>query len=281
VTRGWRCGAHLFDVGRPLVMGIVNTTPDSFSDGGVNFDPRAALDSACAMLAAGADIIDVGGESTRPGSDEVGAAEESARVLPVVRDLAADGVVVSVDTRHAPVAAACVGAGASIINDISGFSDQAMVDAALSCDAELVIMHMMGEPRTMQVEPHYDDVVAEVVEYLRERAEALVAAGVDAERIAIDPGLGFGKTTGHNLALLRRLDRLVELGYPVLVGASRKRFIGEIVAQPEPRLRVVGSVAVALDAAARGAAILRVHDVRETVDALAVAHAIREGGEAS
>ena len=256
-------------------MGIVNVTPDSFSDGGVNFDPRAAFVSAWAMSAAGADLIDVGGESTRPGSAEVSPAEELDRVLPVVRDLAARGAVVSVDTRHANVAAACVRAGASVINDISGFSDPAMVALAASCDAGLVVMHMQGDPGTMQEEPHYGDVVAEVAAYLLGQAASLEAAGVAHERITLDPGIGFGKTTAHNLELLRRLDEIVALGYPVLVGASRKRFIGEITGVTEPRDRLAGSIAAALVAVEHGVAIVRVHDVAETVQALAIARAVR------
>jgi dihydropteroate synthase len=275
----WRCGAHALPLTRALVMGIVNVTPDSFSDGGVNFDPRAAFVAAWAMSAAGADLIDVGGESTRPGSGEVAPAEELARVLPVVRDLAARGAVVSVDTRHATVASECVKAGAAVINDISGFSDPAMVALAASCDAGLVVMHMQGDPGTMQDEPHYGDVVAEVSAYLLGQAASLEAAGVARERIALDPGIGFGKTTAHNLELLRRLDDIVALGYPVLVGASRKRFIGEITGVTEPRDRLAGSVAAALVAVEHGAAIVRVHDVAETVQALAIAQAVRGGTE--
>ena len=273
----WRCGAHALPLTPALVMGIVNVTPDSFSDGGVNFDPRAAFVSAWAMSAAGADLIDVGGESTRPGSAEVSLAEELDRVLPVVRDLAARGAVVSVDTRHASVAAACVRAGASVINDISGFSDPAMVALAASCDAGLVVMHMQGDPGTMQDEPHYRDVVAEVAAYLLGQAASLEAAGVARERIVLDPGIGFGKTTAHNLELLRRLDEIVALGYPVLVGASRKRFIGEITGETQPRDRLAGSIAAALVAVEHGAAIVRVHDVAETVQVLAIERAVRGG----
>ncbi len=271
----WRCGPHALALERTLVMGIVNVTPDSFSDGGLNFDPRAAVVAAQAWIADGADIIDVGGESTRPGAEEVSPAEESARVLPVVRALAVCGAVVSIDTRHAEVASAAVAAGATVLNDVSGFSDPAMAALAARCDAGLVVMHMRGDPRTMQHEPRYDDVVTEVAAYLAHRAEALEAAGVARERIAIDPGIGFGKTTAHNLELLRRLDEIVALGYPVVVGASRKRFIGEITGvSTEPRERLAGSLAAALEAAARGAAVVRVHDVPETLQALAVARAI-------
>ena len=273
----WRCGAHALPLSPALVMGVVNVTPDSFSDGGVNFDPVAALASARAMTAAGADLIDVGGESTRPGSAEVSPAEEFDRVLPVVRDLAGRGAVVSVDTRHASVAAACVRAGASVINDISGFSDPAMVALAASCDAGLVVMHMRGDPGTMQDEPHYSEVVPEVAAYLLGQAVSLEAAGVARERIALDPGIGFGKTIAHNLELLRRLGEIAALGYPVLIGASRKRFIGEITGVAEPRDRLAGSIAAALCAVENGAAIVRVHDVAETVQALAVARAVRGG----
>jgi len=273
----WRCGAHALALTSPLVMGIVNVTPDSFSDGGTNFDPRAALESARAMLAAGADIIDVGGESTRPGAETVTPQQELARVLPVVRALAESGAVVSVDTRHPEVASACVASGAAVVNDISGFSDPAMVALAASGDAGLVVMHMKGDPRTMQDAPRYDDVVAEVAAYLKAQALMLEAAGVARERIALDPGIGFGKTTAHNLELLRRLGEIAALGYPVLVGASRKRFIGEITGVAEPRERLAGSLAAAIVAIDAGAAILRVHDVAETAAALAIARAVRSG----
>ncbi len=273
----WLCGEHELSLARPLVMGIVNVTPDSFSDGGTNFDPRAAIASGQSMLADGADLIDVGGESTHPGAGEVTPAEELARVLPVVRDLAALGAVVSIDTRHAEVASACVAAGASVINDVSGFSDPAMVALAASCDAGLVVMHMRGDPRTMQDEPRYGDVVAEVSGYLSAQAGGLEEAGVARERIVVDPGIGFGKTTAHNLELLRRLEEIVAAGYPVLVGASRKRFVGEITGVSEPRDRLAGSIAAALEAVERGASAVRVHDVAETVAALAVARAIGQG----
>ena len=273
----WRCGAHALALTSPLVMGIVNVTPDSFSDGGTNFDPRAALESARAMLAAGADIIDVGGESTRPGAETVTPQQELARVLPVVRALAESGAVVSVDTRHPEVASACVASGAAVVNDISGFSDPAMVALAASGDAGLVVMHMKGDPRTMQDAPRYDDVVAEVAAYLKAQALMLEAAGVARERIALDPGIGFGKTTAHNLELLRRLGEIAALGYPVLVGASRKRFIGEITGVAEPRERLAGSLAAAIVAVDAGAAVVRVHDVAETVAALAIARAVRSG----
>lgn len=274
-ARLWRCGRFELALVRPLVMGVLNVTPDSFSDGGAYDDLGAAFAHASLMAEAGADIIDLGGESTRPGSATVSPAEELERVGVVVEELVrTPGLPVSIDTRHAEVARACVDAGAAIINDVSGFRDAEMVAVAAACDAGLVVMHMLGEPGTMQDGPRYDDVVAEVCAYLAEQARALEAAGVARERIAIDPGIGFGKTTAHNLELLRRLPELVSLGYPVLVGASRKRFIGEIAGEAVPARRVAGSVAAALAATAAGADIVRVHDVAETVQALAVADAI-------
>jgi dihydropteroate synthase len=271
----WACGRFAFLAGTPVVMGILNTTPDSFSNGGSYVDRDAALAAAYEMLAAGAQIIDVGGESTRPGSAEVSVAEETGRVLGVVRSLAEQGVCVSADTRHAEVAVACLENGASIINDIGGFTDPGMFEAAVGFDAGLVVMHMHGEPGTMQDAPVYGDVVAEVAAFLARQADALVAAGVAPARISLDPGLGFGKTTEHNLELLRRLEEIEALGFPVFVGASRKRFIGDITGVAEPRKRVAGSVAAALAAVEAGAAIVRVHDVDETVQALKVWRAIK------
>lgn len=274
MARVWRCGrfAYAWDV--PLVMGIVNATPDSFSDGGSYADAEAAVEAGRAMVASGAAIVDVGGESTRPGSASPSVADEVARTQGVVAALAREGVCVSIDTRHAEVALAALAAGASIVNDVSGFADPAMVEAAVGSDAGLVVMHMRGEPGTMQDAPHYDDVVAEVGGYLAAQASALIDAGVAPERIALDPGIGFGKTTAHNLELLRRLGELTGLGFPVLVGASRKRFVGEITGVTTPRERLAGSVAVAVDAVERGAMIVRVHDVAETVQALRMLAAI-------
>lgn len=273
----WRCGRFGLSLDAPLVMGILNVTPDSFSDGGAHDDTPSAIAHAESMLAQGAGIIDVGGESTRPGSDEVTPAEEERRVLPVVRELAARGVVVSVDTRHVGVAESCVEAGASIINDVSGFRDPVMVSLAARCDAGLVVMHMAGEPRNMQQSPHYDDVVAEVADYLERRCVELESAGVARDRIVIDPGIGFGKTLQHNLALLRAGAHLSAVGRPVLIGASRKRMIGEMTGEELPSNRLGGSVAVALCSARRGAAVVRVHDVAATVQALSVQSAIDAG----
>lgn len=265
----WHCGRFQLSLDRPLVMGILNVTPDSFSDGGTHADLPSALAHARQLIADGADIIDVGGESTRPGSDEVSVAEEIARVVPVVAALCREaGVPISVDTRHAAVAAACVAEGVDILNDISGFEDPAMREIAAGCDAGLVAMHMRGEPKTMQAEPVYTDVVAEVRDYLVRQAALLQSAGVARQRISLDPGLGFGKTTAHNLALLRALDVYHPLGYPLFIGASRKRFVGEVTGESTPAERLGGSVAVALGSALNGATILRVHDVRETAQAL-------------
>lgn len=275
-SRVWRCGSYELALDRPLVMGILNVTPDSFSDGGRWLDPLAAVEKGRALALAGADIIDVGGESTRPGSEEVPVAEELDRVAPVVSALVNGlDIPVSIDTRHAEVAEACLDQGASIINDVSGFRDPVMVALAAACDAGLVAMHMLGEPKTMQVEPAYDDVVAEVRGYLGGQAAMLEAAGVGRQRIALDPGIGFGKTLEHNLALLRGLPQIASLGYPVLVGASRKRFIGDITGEVRPDRRLAGSVAVAVWAALHGAHIVRVHDVVDTVQALRTVQAIR------
>ena len=271
----WRCGRYRLSLDRPLVMGILNVTPDSFSDGGRFADTDIAVEHGLAMLAEGADMVDVGGESTRPGAAEVSVDEEMDRVLPVVTRLAAEAAApISIDTRHAEVASACLAAGAAIVNDVSGFRDETMVELVAGSDCGCVAMHMLGEPRTMQEEPAYEDVVAEVGGYLLERAAVLEAAGVARERIAVDPGIGFGKTAEHNLELLRRLPELVEMGYPVVVGASRKSFVGALLDVDEPAERVAGSLGVAVRAAMSGAAVLRVHDVRETADALRMSAAI-------
>lgn len=270
----------MLDADRTLVMGVVNVTPDSFSDGGSFAAPRDAIEHGRVLVRAGADIIDVGGESTRPGSTEVTVAEELARVLEVVAALATGpGVPVSIDTRHATVARACVDAGASVINDVSGFRDPGMRDVAAACDAGLVVMHMLGEPKTMQEAPEYADVMTEVREYLLTQAVALESIGVARDRIALDPGIGFGKTTGHNLELLRRLDELTGEGYPVVVGASRKRFIGAITGESDPRKRAAGSVGAAVWSAVHGARVVRVHDVQATAEALRVVDTIRGSGD--
>jgi len=263
---------------RPRVMGIVNTTPDSFSDGGRHLAPEAALSHARRLIADGADILDLGAESTRPGAEPVAAEVEIERLVPLIAAIRAESAVpISVDTMKPQVARAAVAAGASMWNDVSALrqaADSAAAAAELGC--EVVLMHMRGEPRTMQHEPQYFDVAAEVAEFLTRRAEAAMAAGVERERIWVDPGIGFGKhMIRHNLPLLAALDRIVALGFPVLLGASRKSFIGALDNGAAPDDRLGGSIAAALAGAAAGVAMVRVHDVRETVQALAVDAAIR------
>lgn len=249
-------------------MGIVNVTPDSFSDGGRYIDPAAAIGHAERLVEEGADILDLGGESTRPGSLPVGEQEELDRILPVLEAVRGLGVPVSVDTMKPAVMRAAVAAGAAMINDVYGFRAPGAWAAVRDSDCVLCVMHMLGEPRTMQDAPHYGDVVAEVEAFLAERMAAAEAAGIARARLWVDPGFGFGKTLEHNLALLRALPRLARLA-PVLVGLSRKRMIGALTGRDIPD-RLAGSVAAALRAVDNGAAIVRVHDVRETVDALKV-----------
>lgn len=270
MTQGiWRCGEREFDLSEPIVMGICNVTPDSFSDGGDHNAPSDAVEFAMAQVEAGAGIIDVGGESTRPGSAEVTDEEEIARVVPVVRELASRGVAVSVDTRHAAVAAAAVDAGACIINDVSGFRDAAMRELAASCDAGLVIMHMLGEPGHMQDNPEYEDVVEDVDGYLVRVAKRLEGMGVAAERICLDPGVGFGKTTAHNAALLAAQERMALHGYALMVAVSRKSYIGAMTGIDAPKDRDEASALCAAAACEDGARIARVHNVPATVGAFA------------
>jgi dihydropteroate synthase len=259
---------------RPAVMGVLNVTPDSFSDGGAFLDPGAALAHAGQMRAAGADLIDVGGESTRPGAAPVSTAEELRRVMPVVEALGAEGSLpVSIDTSKASVASAALEAGASFVNDVTALrGDAAMAAVVARADADVCLMHMLGEPRTMQDDPRYDDVVSEVAAFLEERLAFAVAQGIAEERVWLDPGIGFGKTLAHNLELLRRLDVIVALGRPVVVGASRKRFIGALTGRAEED-RIAGTVAANVIAFERGAHMFRVHDVGPARDALAVASA--------
>ncbi|MEO5701199.1 MAG: dihydropteroate synthase [Casimicrobiaceae bacterium] len=268
-----RCGRFTFDLARPHVMGILNVTPNSFSDGGRYFNLQRALAHAQQMVRDGADIVDIGGESTRPGAEPVPADQELARVLPLVEALAAMGIAVSVDTRKPEVMRAAIAAGAVMINDVNALSLPGAIEAIAATDVGLCIMHMQGDPRTMQFEPRYDNVVAEVRDYLVARAEACVVAGVPRERIVLDPGYGFGKRLEHNLALVRALPVLAATGYPVLIGVSRKSSLGEITGRPVDQ-RLAASLAAGLAAVARGARILRVHDVRETVDALSVWRAV-------
>ncbi len=259
---------------RPSVMGVVNVTPDSFSDGGVNLDTGAAVASARRMLDEGAAIVDVGGESTRPGAAPVSLDDELHRVVPVLDALQGD-VPVSIDTAKAEVARRALALGAELVNDVTALrGDPELAGVVSDSGAYLCLMHMLGEPRTMQVAPRYDDVVSEVVAFLHERLQAAVEAGVAEGRICLDPGFGFGKTVEHNFELLRRLDEIVALGRPVVVGISRKRSLGRILGDPEATTGPLSaSLAAAVMAYDRGATILRVHDVRETVEALTVAEA--------
>jgi dihydropteroate synthase len=257
-------------------MGILNVTPDSFSDGGAWLDPASALQRGRTMVAEGADILDIGGESTRPGAETPPLAEELRRVIPVIQALAQDvAVPISVDTRHAAVAEAALLAGASIVNDVTALRDPAMLAVVRRSTAGVVLMHMLGTPKDMQKAPHYNDVVAEVREFLAARLATALAADIPRDRLVIDPGIGFGKTTQHNLALLGALAELATLA-PVLVGASRKRFIGEITGAALPE-RLPGSLTVAIWSLMRGAAILRVHDVAATRAAVTMAGALATG----
>ncbi|MCF8032165.1 MAG: dihydropteroate synthase [Desulfarculaceae bacterium] len=257
-------------------MGVINVTPDSFSDGGLFYDEAKAIEQGLALAEEGADLIDVGGESTRPGCEPTEAGEEMERVLPVIEALARHcPAVVSIDTYKAEVAAAALEAGAQIINDITALrGDKRMAALAADRGAGLILMHMRGDPRTMQEKPEYNDVAAEVRDFLAAQAGLALDAGVAPESIVVDPGIGFGKTLEHNLQLIRDLPLLAELGYPVLLGASRKRFIGTLTGREEPRGRVWGSVGVHLLGAALGADILRVHDVAPLREALAVNDAV-------
>ena len=269
------CGGRSLRLDRPRVMGIVNVTPDSFSDGGDHFDAGAAIAHGLALAAEGADILDVGGESTRPGAQAVSVEEELRRTIPVVEALSRQlAIPVGIDTSKPEVMRAAVAAGAGMINDVFALRREGALDAAAALGVPVVLMHMQGEPRGMQANPEYDDVVGEVHRFLAERVFAAEMAGIPRTRIVVDPGFGFGKTREHNLHLLAQLQRFTELGVPVLAGLSRKRTIGELTGRDDPRARVHGSVAAHLLAAQRGAMLLRVHDVAATVDALKVWQAV-------
>jgi len=263
----------------PLVMGVVNVTPDSFSDGGDHFRQEAAIAAGRDMLLAGAAILDIGGESTRPGAEPVSVEEELSRVLPVVRALASEGAVVSIDSRHAAVMHAAVDAGARIINDVTALTgDPDSLRVAAKSGAAIVLMHMLGDPRTMQKNPSYEDVTLDVYGHLEARVIACEAAGIERSRIAVDPGIGFGKTVAHNLQLLDDLAAFHGLGCPLLLGVSRKSFIGRLSADEAPKDRLPGSLAAALAGVARGAQIVRVHDVAETAQALKVWRGVARAG---
>lgn len=272
----WHAGGRVLDCAeRTLVMGVLNVTPDSFSDGGRFLDPDAAVAHGLQLVEDGADIVDVGGESTRPHAEPISPDEERARVIPVIERLAAahPGLAISIDTRKPEVGEAALAAGACIVNDVSGGRSEGMFEVVRQADAGMVLMHMLGDPKTMQDNPHYEDVVAEVHEYLNGRIEAAEWAGIRPEALAIDPGIGFGKNLEHNLALIRRIDALRDLGRPILVGPSRKRFIGAILDLPEDQ-RVEGTAGAVAWLIGRGANIVRVHDVRQIVRVARVVDAI-------
>ena len=275
----WHLPDRVLHLGRrPLVMGIVNVTPDSFSDGGRFVATEAAVSHALDLVSQGADLLDIGGESSRPGAETIPAEEELRRVLPVVRELAArTAVPLSVDTTKAAVADACLAAGAHVVNDITALrGDPDMAPVVASRRAGVVLMHMRGTPQTMQIDPRYDDVAAEVRGFLEERLHAAAAAGIEGGRVVLDPGIGFGKTTEHNLELLARLGELRALGRPVLLGVSRKGFIGKLLGRGIQE-RLAGSLAAACHAVMTGSAqIIRAHDVRETRDAVTLLAAIRD-----
>jgi dihydropteroate synthase len=270
----WKLRTRELDISRGLIMGVINVTPDSFSDGGINLDPSVAVAAGMEMAESGADLVDVGGESTRPGASPVDDAEEIRRVVPVVTALAAAGLVVSVDTSKPDVARVALEAGAEVVNDVTAATSEGMVDVVSESGAGLILMHMKGTPRTMQEDPVYGDVVAEVMQFLDDRASRALAEGVDAASVAIDPGIGFGKTATHNLQLIDGLGQLVEMGYPVVLGASRKTFLGKITGITDPSGRDgVTAVTTALGFE-RGARVFRVHDVRASRAALSLAAAI-------
>ncbi len=271
------CAGRLLDLSKPQVMGILNTTPDSFSDGGVFFPRDAAIARAMDMFEAGAVIIDVGGESTRPGAQPVSLQEELDRVIPVIEAVHAElPVILSVDTRKPAVMSEAVRAGAGMINDVSALQQEGAVAVAAACDVPVCLMHMQGEPRTMQKQPHYDDVVEEVISFLNQRIDSCLKAGIRREHLLVDPGFGFGKTLRHNLQLLNRLPEIAALGFPVVVGVSRKSMLGKVLDERPVQERLYGSIAAATVAAWLGASIVRVHDVGPTADALKIVAAAKE-----
>ena len=275
-----RCRSRTLPLAGPLVMGVLNVTPDSFSDGGQHVAHDAALAAARRMVAEGAAIIDVGGESTRPGSSPPSVDEELRRVLPVVRAIAAElDVVISVDTSRPEVIAAVLAAGAHFINDVRGLTLPGALEAAAAGGAGVCVMHMQGTPATMQRAPHYDDVVTEVRDWLLGRIAACRDGGIAADAIVVDPGFGFGKDASHHLAMFAALEAFTTLGVPLLVGVSRKSMVGQLTGRPVAE-RTAGSVALAAIAAERGAAVLRAHDVAATVDAVRIGAALRRGGHA-
>lgn len=269
------CAGRVLVLDRPRVMGVVNVTPDSFSDGGLHADVDTAVAHALRLAEEGADVLDIGGESARPGANGVSVEEELARVIPVIERLARETALpIGIDTSKPEVMRAAVAAGAGMINDVYALRREGALDAAAALGVPVVLMHMLGEPRSMQDAPDYEDVVADVHRFLAERIFSAEMAGIPKKRIVVDPGFGFGKTTAHNLALLARFERFTDLGVPALAGLSRKRSIGEITGRDDPQARIHGSVAAHVIAAQRGAKLLRVHDVAATVDALKVWNAV-------
>lgn len=276
MNAAFQCGRFELGLERPLVMGIVNVTPDSFSDGSHHFQTDQAIAHARLLVEQGADILDIGGESTRPGADPVPAVEELRRVLPVIEAMRNAGVPLSIDTFKPEVMRAVLDAGADMINDIYAFRQPGAIQAVAGSRCGLCIMHMQGEPKTMQQAPVYSDLLRDVQHFLHDRIDQLKQAGVDSARIVLDPGFGFGKTPEQNYQLLQQFDRIDSLGLPWLIGVSRKSMIGHVVNRPASE-RLAGSIAGALAAVVRGARIVRVHDVAETVDALKVWRAVNEG----
>lgn len=274
-TNAWRCGRFFFDLGRPLIMGIVNVTPDSFSDGGRFFDPTLAVAHARQLIEDGADVLDIGGESTRPGAAEVGVDDEMRRVLPIVEALSDISIALSIDTSKPEVMRAALERGAAIINDVRSLSMPGAVEAVLSTQCGVVLMHMRGTPQNMQIDPRYADVTVEVGAFLRNRCEQVEAAGIARDRIVLDPGFGFGKTDAHNFELLARLEELTSIGRPLLAGISRKGMLKHATGRSVGD-RATASAAAALIAVERGARIVRVHDVAATRDALAVWQTTRD-----
>lgn len=270
----WSISGEVLDVSAGLLVGVLNVTPDSFSDGGLYSEPAAAVAHGLEMVAQGAAIIDVGAESTRPGAQPVAESEELRRLMPVVDGLAAEGITISVDTYKPAVASRALGAGAAVINDVTGFTDVAMVEAVAASDCGLVLTHMQGTPIDMHVDPRYEDVVAEIEQYLVAGVDRLERAGVSRRRIAIDPGIGFGKRAWHSLALLANLDRLAGHDVPVMIGTSRKGFLSTVTGDESLEGRDVATATTTALAYAAGARLFRVHDVAKSRDALAVAGAI-------
>ena len=278
LARTLDCHGRELRLDQPRIAGIINVTPDSFSDGGLHFDAAAAIAHGLQLVEEGADLLDVGGESTRPGADEVSADEEILRVVPVIEALSKQtSVPIAIDKSKAEVMRAAVAAGAGFINDVFALRRDGALDAAADLKVPVCLMHMQGEPRTMQQAPHYDDVVSDVRRFLAERIFACEMSGIDKKRIVVDPGFGFGKTLEHNLALLRALDQFAALGVPLLVGLSRKGMIGTLTGRENPADRAAGSAAAALLAVQKGAAIVRVHDVAATRDVLAVWQGVASG----